>query len=297
MIAKRITLLFVTAVLLAASVMTANAETIYKLNGYAYSILDNESIVLEGWDTGVSATLALPDGLADRKFTGISNWAFENNTGLTGLDLSNADHLGRIGYECFMGCSNIATPLVLPESLNALNERSFCECVSVPSLEIRGEVKTIPVECFFGCTSLKSAVLPKTLQSIRDRAFCECTELEYVEIPQSLTSISETAFMNDPALTLGVWYGTCGHSYAREQEIPFIFLDGVLLGDANADDCISISDATAVQRHLVSLNPLEGVYEYAADVNKDGDLDISDVTVIQKYLAKYDLNYPIGKSI
>lgn len=273
--------------MLSASVLAARAETIIIYDGYSYSIKDNSSIVLEDWNTDISTTLILPDSLVNRSFTGIANRAFKNNTVLQGLDLSGAEHLQHVGYESFTGCSGITTDLVLPSSLKTIGERSFSDCAGIPSLTILGEVKVIPVECFYKCTSLKTVTLPQSLETIQSWAFGGCSALEYVEIPKGVTSISASAFKNDPNLTLGVWYGSQGYLYAKEQNITYILIDEVLIGDVNRDEAVSIGDVTSIQRYLVDIEQLDELQLKAADVTRDGVVDMDDATKIQKYLARY----------
>ena len=279
------------------SVFSAFAETIYTLDGYSYTVTDNLSMTLKDWDTSIDSNLSLPDTLANRYFTNIGNWAFENRTDLTGLDFSQSQHLTRIGYETFIGCSGIANDLVLPESLYLLNDRCFSGCSAIPSLTIKGNVTVIPTESFYGCSSLKSVVLPTTVKNIQSWAFGDCTELEYVNIPKSVTYIAKSAFNNDPNLTLGVWYNSYGYHYAKENNINYTLLDGVKLGDVDGDGDITITDATAVQRYLAELDVLDDILLYAADANGDGDVDISDATAIQMAVAKIPTGYPIGEVI
>ena len=73
---------------------------------------------------------------------------------------------------------------------------------------------------------------------------------------------------------------------------------GMLLGDANKDNQLTIGDATKIQRYLARVIDDNAVgtqsaengkteTEYICDFNKDGTVNISDVTAIQKKLAKY----------
>ncbi len=135
------------------------------------------------------------------------------------------------------------------------------------------------------------------LLSGKQWAFADCTALEYIEIPKSVTSIAQSAFANDPNLTLGVWYGSYAYSYAKDNNINYVLLDGVKLGDANGDGQVNINDVTTIQRHLAQLEQIEGIYLYAAESNQSGDLDISDATTIQMYIAQYNVPYPIGEVI
>ena len=57
------------------------------------------------------------------------------------------------------------------------------------------------------------------------------------------------------------------------------------LGDVNADGYIDISDATLVQKYIVSIVSLTSQQIQVADVNNDGEINIRDVTEIQKYIA------------
>lgn len=110
-----------------------------------------------------------------------------------------------------------------------------------------------------------------------------------------MSFISDYAFNGDSTLTLGVWYGTAGYDYAIVQNIPYVLLDGIKLGDVSGDGSVNINDVTTIQRYLAELETLEGIYLHAADANQDGTVDISDATIIQMYLAEYEMEYPIGE--
>ena len=63
--------------------------------------------------------------------------------------------------------------------------------------------------------------------------------------------------------------------------------EGILIGDANQDGQITITDATRIQQHLAEISKLTGDALVAADSNRDGRVSIKDVTLIQKYVAEY----------
>ncbi len=118
-----------------------------------------------------------------------------------------------------------------------------------------------------------------------------------MELSPYITSIAASAFQNDANLTLGVWYGSYGYTYAKEQNIPYILLDGGKLGDANGDGYVNVNDVTAIQRHAAELEPLEGICFHAADIDGDGDVSVDDATELQRYLAEYVVDYPIGETM
>ena len=67
----------------------------------------------------------------------------------------------------------------------------------------------------------------------------------------------------------------------------------VLLGDADADQYVTIFDATAIQRYLADYE-LPSFDELAADADADGDVTVFDATEIQMYLAGLSSNKWIG---
>lgn len=287
-------LLAATAVALClVSFIHINAETIYIVDGYSYTIIDNESVSLYAWDYSADV-LQVPDSFTNRDLVAVSNRAFKNDANLHAIDFSAAEHLTTIGIESFYN-SGLSTKVTLTPSITTIGERAFENCQNLPEVDIQANVETVPVQCFNRCMTLSKVTLPETLNSIQGFAFANCPMLEYLEIPISVTSISPVAFSNDENLTLGVWYGSYGYEYAIENGIDYTLLDGVKLGDANGDDNININDVTAIQRHLAQLEQIEGIYLYAADANQDGTLDISDATTVQQFLAQYQLPHPIGE--
>ena len=60
------------------------------------------------------------------------------------------------------------------------------------------------------------------------------------------------------------------------------------IGDTNLDGRITISDVTAIQRHLAELELFTDEQIALADTNGDGIINIIDATHLQKYLAEFD---------
>ena len=70
-----------------------------------------------------------------------------------------------------------------------------------------------------------------------------------------------------------------------------------LLGDADGDGKISISDATIIQKYIAEYPVTNKFTVAAADVNESGTITIIDATCIQKYLAEYTIPERIGYPI
>jgi hypothetical protein len=68
-----------------------------------------------------------------------------------------------------------------------------------------------------------------------------------------------------------------------------------VLGDVDGDGEVTISDATAIQKHLAKLELLDEAAKQRADADSDGEVAIADATEIQKFLAKLPTNENIGK--
>ena len=72
--------------------------------------------------------------------------------------------------------------------------------------------------------------------------------------------------------------------------------DTIILGDADGNGEVDISDATIIQRHLSSASvPYPDETLMNADVDGDGVLTILDATFIQRYVAMINTSYPIGE--
>ena len=280
--------------LLIVSIVTANAETIYQLDGYSYKMINNRSVALCGWDNR-STDLVVPRTIVDREVTEISAFSFMGNQIITSIDLTYAHDLTKIGASAFDGCNSIANKVIIPKSVTSIGFAAFYDCSSVPEFDIYANIKKVSEEVFYKCSSLKTVTLREGIEEIGNHAFADCTELEYTNIPNTINYISSSAFQNDPNLTLGVWFGSYGYEYAPAHNIPYILLDSVLLGDANGDGYVNISDVTDIQRAVAEMETLDDLRKKAADVNGDGVVTIDDATFLQTYLAEFETAYPIGE--
>ena len=291
---KVISAILALLIIITSTVFAVSAKTIYELYGYSYTILNNTSLSLCGWDNS-SSELTVPDSIMGRYFTEIDSRAFQGNTEISSLDLTQASRLDFIGFYSFEGCTNIANELVIPETVTTIREGAFKNCSSLPSVVINANVKEIQRESFNKCTALQTVVLPDTVETIGILSFANCTSLSYLVIPNSVTSIADSSFANDPNLTLGVWYDSYAYQYAKDNNIPYVLLDGVKLGDVNGDGIVNINDVTAIQQHLAEYVFLEGIFLHAADANQNGEVKIDDATLLQEFLAEYTVGHPVGE--
>ena len=78
----------------------------------------------------------------------------------------------------------------------------------------------------------------------------------------------------------------------KADNVDYVFLTektSYQIGDTNLDGIISISDVTAIQRHIAELEVFTDEQLALADTNGDGEINIVDATHLQMYLAEYDV--------
>lgn len=284
------------SVLIVASVVNASAAVYVQDGKFKYQVFNDGTVAWAGYTSDTVDDVVIPRYYDQSKVVSVANFALENNDKIRSVDFMDAPDLSKIGMYAFNGCSSLES-VVVPDSITRVDVSAFRNCASLQSAEFYGNNNTVPVECFYDCEALTNVRLSAYLTSIKSRAFAGCTSLEYLELPDTLNSIAANAFDSDENLTLGVWYGSYAYQYAKDNNVSYILLDGVKLGDADGDGRISISDVTAIQRHIAEFELLEGIYLYAVDTNRDGVADILDATEIQRLLAEYEVDEPIGEEM
>ncbi|MBR1481841.1 MAG: dockerin type I repeat-containing protein [Ruminococcus sp.] len=97
---------------------------------------------------------------------------------------------------------------------------------------------------------------------------------------------SEKVFVTLPALEEG---------YAMPSDATYAVTvnKGYILGDADSDGDVTISDVSYIQKYIAELETPD-FNEKAADVNGDGSITIDDATLIQQFIAEMPVDYPIG---
>ena len=71
----------------------------------------------------------------------------------------------------------------------------------------------------------------------------------------------------------------------------------IILGDANCDGIVTISDATCVQIEAAELPLSCSFSEQTADVDGNKKIDATDALYIQKWVALFETPYPIGEKL
>ena len=280
--------------LLCAAPMTASAIDSYvSLYGFDFYINQNGEAVIHDYDDR-SALVSLPASLLVAPVKEIEGYAFSGDTVITGVDFGSAA-LRHIGDSAFSDCSGL-TSVDLPDGIETLGFGAFQRCAVLAAIDFGETITAIPAQCCFRCASLSDITLPDTVTSIGDRAFAGCTSLKRVDLSDNVTSISGNAFDGCPGLVIYASSGSYAYLYAILNDIDVIATDGTyIFGDANLDGKVSVSDVTAIQRHLAEFDTLYGASRLTADADQDGTVDIRDATLIQTVLAEYDVTSVVGE--
>lgn len=275
----------------------AFADTYYYDDGYVYTMPDQNHAVICGVDGDDYSSLSFPELVHYKWVSAVGLYAFSGDEKVTSVSCQNASRMEKISAYAFENCVNLKNVTLAP-SINTIGIGAFEGCTSLTSFNwLNAAVQIIPTQAFYGCTSLHEIEIPQTVTSIQPFAFAECSSLGMVTIGDNVTEIADTAFKNDSTVTIACNSNSYAHRYAVDNNIPFVLLDGVKLGDVDGDGELSISDVTDIQRHIALLIHIEGMYLDAADTNRDGNVNIVDVTELQRYLAGYKTKFPIGEYI
>ncbi|MER2148266.1 MAG: leucine-rich repeat protein [Ruminococcus sp.] len=280
-------------VLSALAVSSVSGITYYLYNGYLYRDITTSTIALSGYE-GSETQLVVPETIGERTLISIDGYAFYGNSTVTEIDLSQATGLSAIGEGAFCECSSLKNA-VIPSSVNSISEMAFQDCSLLEIVQFDATVNKINRQMFMRCSALTEFTVPETVNAILDYAFANCSALERIVIPSSVTSISDVAFLNDSNLTIYGFEGSYAQTYAQEHNIPFVLIETYMLGDANGDGYVNISDVTDIQRAVAEMDTLDDLRKKAADVNGDGVVTIDDATFLQTYLAEFETAYPIGE--
>src|SRR5665213_211532 len=182
------------------------AQDAYSTNAdssiYTYSTNADGSANIVAY-AGPPWVVTIPTNINGLTVTSIGSEAFENNTSLTSVTLS--DSVTNIGEQAFVADYSLIAITVDTNnpafsSLNGvLFDKSQTTLIEYPgglvgSYTISNSIINIGADAFLLCSNLTSVTIGTNVTSIGDYAFDNCPSLTGVTIPDSVTSIGEGAF-------------------------------------------------------------------------------------------------------
>ncbi len=195
-------------------------------SGYTYTLSGGAATIIKYEGSGGAVTV--PASLDGYPVVAIGDSAFEGNTALTSITLSEG--ITTIGQWAFADCTGL-TSVTLPDTLTELGREAFYGCTSLTTLTIPASVTSIGMWLTSGCTALTEFVVepgtsayasgdgvpctaaltelifcpigyegsfvgPDGVTVIDESAFEDCVGLTAVTLPASLTTIGDSAFLN-----------------------------------------------------------------------------------------------------
>ena len=174
---------FGTAVITATSINdikdTCTVTVAERVEGnYIYRFLDDGTVEIVQFNSGVTGIVEIPDTIAGRTVTSIGDYAF-------------------------MNCSGVRE-IKLPDTIDTIKTGAFYGCTELAVFETSPSLISIESAAFYGCSSLAFINLTKSLflANIGDAAFRDCTSLAAIFLPESITAIGKDAFIGDAALKI-----------------------------------------------------------------------------------------------
>lgn len=188
------------------SLLTINDR--YTVGDLVYQETGPKTVQLIGLaDPGFTGTVRVPaqisSGGKTYKVTGIGSHAFEGS-GITGLDLSNADNLTRVGSDAFGYCTSLTGTVHIPAGVTEIGDTAFLQS-GITGLDLSGaaSLTRIGSKAFINCGSLTGTVrIPAEVTEIGDGAF-DSSGITGLDLSGAagLTRIGSYAFWKCHALT------------------------------------------------------------------------------------------------
>lgn len=164
----------------------------YTADGVSYLIKGNEVILSDA--KSKEGFFAVPSSVivngAKLPVTEIADNAFASSW-ITGITIPES--VKAIGNEAFSECIALEW-IEMPLEMNSIGRRAFYKCESLTAIEIPEGIRELQQEMFQNCIALSRIILPSSLQSISDRAFKNCAALSELQFPEALQKIGDEAF-------------------------------------------------------------------------------------------------------
>ncbi len=106
----------------------------------------------------------------------------------------------------------------------------------------------------------------------------------FVNMTDSSVAVSGYSANQTGTQKLTVTYSNAGKKFTGSFSVTVIDKPRTALGDVNGDRKINALDLLKIQRHILALQKLTGIYADAADVNRDGKVNALDLLKTQRHI-------------
>jgi uncharacterized repeat protein (TIGR02543 family) len=149
--------------------------------------------------------------------TAIPNYFTKDDKALTEVTLQG--NMTKIGYQAFMGCSNLAT-FSIDAPIDTIRYEAFYGCSSLPTIAMPKEMKRIEAATFRNCTALEAFTIPAATECVGRSIFWGCSGLKKLTIEDSSTPL----FFQNGWNTYGV-YGSSNELCVADVEELYVGRD------------------------------------------------------------------------
>ena len=248
----------------------------------------------------------------------IGTFTFKGCTNLNG-EIIIPQSVRTIDSAAFQACTSLES-VVIDASVTLLPQQCFYQCAALKSVKLNDTITEIGHYAFSGCANLNYMEIPASITQIADTAFngdtitlgvyTNTAAHQYAidhNIPFILLDapvpptepptdaptepITPTDAPTEVPTAEPTQQPTQPVTEAPTEAAVFI------LGDANGDNSVDVTDATVMQRYLANMHYIDEKVIMHGDVDGDGEISIQDVTFTLRYLASIEIPYPIDQPI
>lgn len=181
--------------------------------------------------------------------------------------------------------------------ISSIGAYSFVNNKVVEKVSMSSSVRIIKNDAFSSATALEEITIGQNVNEIQKDAFYNCFNLKKVYFSRTSINIADDAFDGCDDVTFYVYHDSVAMNYAIQNGIDYFIVDQYMIGDANNDFDISITDATKMQRVLADLDAdPDGKIAIRSDTtDQKGYFDVTDAVVIQRVLARLTESSLVGE--
>lgn len=289
-------------------VSSANLDTIGNSAFENYTSL--KSVDFANVNTIKSSAFKNCPMLSDVKIKGVNiveESAFYEDESIENIDFGN--EIKSIGSAAFNTCTNLKS-FNFGKALKVIESDAFSKCLSLEQANFPNTLEEIGYFAFYGCKALKLVAIPDSVTYVGESAF-RCCSFVTVQLGKNINYIGYHAFGdtgkyadNDVGIfikdfVVNGYANTVAQDYAQQMGFRFVDLNTqpafvsderydyskFVLGDANLDGEVNISDVTAIQKYVAQLDTLDEVGQSNSLVDEYYTISINNATYIQRYLS------------
>ena len=236
-------------------------------------------------------------------------------TQMSDAALAKFQKLSTLGAWAYAGTP--VEEVTLPESVKEVGDGAFFYATHVTNLVLPSKVTKVAPYLTAGTNVANTNIWGNDITRIGDFALYNLSDIDRLTIPSQVTYIGTKAMAGMTGLTritakpttvplLGhdVWAGveqkevelaTASASYlSAMQWNEFKITKRYIMGDANSDDLVNVTDITSIINYILGNNPENFNFD-AADCTPDSIINVSDITMVINLILSGSTTEVVGE--